>query len=190
MRRRLGYLLAWFLATVAAVTGSWVGLQPLLAATSPELPARLSMSQLREAAPAATPAPTPTPASTSTPTPTSPPAAPTAAASPTPAGTGSDRGTVPPVPPQPLLPATSQWRELSGGRGYERTFVVRGGEVVFRARPDRVRVVEHTANPGYEVSVSRWTRSSVIFSFESTEHTSRIWVMWRNGPYAEVTETV
>jgi hypothetical protein len=62
--------------------------------------------------------------------------------------------------------------------------------VVFRASRSEVEVVDHTANPGYEVSVNRWSRSSVILSFESMEQTSRIWVMWRGEPYAEVTESV
>jgi hypothetical protein len=177
MRRPLGYLLAWSLATVVAVTGAWVGLQPLLVAASPDLPARLSAAQLREAAPATpdrpTTVPSPTPSPSDSPTP-----------SPTPTG--------PPEPPpnQPLMPATSEWQERGDGDSFERRFVVRGGEVVFRASRSEVEVVDHTANPGYEVSVNRWSRSSVILSFESMEQTSRIWVMWRGEPYAEVTESV
>jgi hypothetical protein len=170
MRRRLGYLLAWLLATVVAVTGSWVGLQPLLEATSPQLPSRLAASQLRDSMPSPTVAPIPT-------------AAPTPSAEPSPTTPAEP-------PPAPLLPATSDWRELPDGDAYERTFIVRGGEVVFRISRRDARVVEHTANPGYEVSVNQWSRSSLILSFESVDHTSRIWVMWRNGPYAEVTETV
>jgi hypothetical protein len=88
------------------------------------------------------------------------------------------------------LPASSGWERVGDGDSYLRRFVVRGGEVVFVASREEVGVVSHTANPGYRAGVNRWTRSSVIFSFESTERTSRIWVMWRNGPYAEVTETV
>jgi len=178
MRRPLGYVLAWALATLVAVTGAWVGLQPLLAAAAPELPARLSAAQLRQAAPPTTPPP-PSPSPSPTPSPT---ASPSASPSPT--------GPPAPPPPQPLLPATSEWNELPGDAGFERTFIVRGGEVVFRASRSQVEVVEHTPNPGYEVSVNRWSRNSMILSFESEEFTSRIWVMWRNGPYAEVTESV
>lgn len=179
MRRPLGYLLAWALATLVAVTGAWVGLQPLLAAAAPELPARLSAAQLRQAAPPTTPAqpPAPSPSPSASPTPSPPPR---------PSPTGSPA----PPPPQPLLPATSEWNERPDGDGFERTFIVRGGEAVFRASRSWVDVVEHTPNPGYEVSVNRWSRDSVILSFESEEFTSRIWVRWRNGPYAEVTESV
>lgn len=188
MRRPLGYVLAWALATVVAVTGAWVGLQPLLAATTPELPTRLSASQLREAAPAVpSPAPTAGPPDSS-----AQPATPSPSASPTPSPDA------PPAPPevtgpppgQPGLPATSEWQRLPDGDTYERTFQVRGGSAVFHASRSGVEVVEHTANPGYEVSVNRWSRRSVILSFESEEYTSRIWVMWRNQPYAEVTESV
>lgn len=185
MRRRLGYVLAWLLATVVAVTGSWVGLQPLLAATSPELPARLTASQLREAAPTPPPTASPTPSPTPTASPPAPSPSPTEP-EPTPSPTAAPTESL----PAPMLPATSQWQETEDGRGYERTFIVRGGEVVFYVSRRDVRVVDHTANPGYEVAVNRWSRSSLILSFESVEHTSRIWVMWRNGPYAEVTETV
>jgi hypothetical protein len=169
--------MAWIAVTAVAVTGSWVGLQPLLAATSPELPTRLTAAQLREAAP--TPSPTQSPTPSPTPSPT---------LSPSPSQTPTEEPA--PPPPQPLLPATSEWIELEDEPGFERTFLVRGGEAVFRVTREEVRVLEHTANPGYEVSVNRWSRSSLIFSFESVEHTSRIWVMWRDGPYAEVTETV
>jgi hypothetical protein len=167
MRRRLAYVLAWSLATAVAVTGSWVGLQPLLAAATPQLPASLSASQLRDAAPG--PSPSASLSASPSPSPAPPP---------------------PPVtpPPQLQLPASSQWERV--GDHYERTFVVGGGEVVFHASREDVGVVWHTANPGYQARVNRWTRGSVIFSFESTERTSRIWVMWRNGPYAEVTESV
>jgi hypothetical protein len=89
-----------------------------------------------------------------------------------------------------LLPASSDWVELDDEEGYERTFLLRGGEVAVRVTPREVRVLEHNANPGYEASVNRWSDSSLIISFESVESTSRLWVMWRDGPYAEVTETV
>lgn len=190
MRRGLGYVLAWLLATVVAVTGSWVGLQPLLAATSPELPARLTAAQLRKAAPTTPAAPSPTASPSPSPAAESPDPSP----EPDPAGTPTPSPSPTVTPSQtvmaPMLPATSEWQETEDGRGYERTFIVRGGEVVFYVSRREVRVVRHQANPGYQVAVNRWSRSSLILSFESVEHTSRIWVMWRNGPYAEVTETV
>jgi hypothetical protein len=95
-----------------------------------------------------------------------------------------------PPPGPPGLPATSDWRRLPDSDTYERTFQVRGGSAVFHASRSAVEVVEHAANPGYEMAENRWSRSSVIISFESEDYTSRIWVMWRGQPYAEVTESL
>jgi hypothetical protein len=80
--------------------------------------------------------------------------------------------------------------EIEGGRGFERTFILRGGSVEVRVTPEEVRVLENTPNPGYETSDRRFNDTSLLFSFESEDNSSRIWVMWRDGPYAEVTETV
>lgn len=198
MRRPLVFVAAWAAATVVAVAGSWVGLQPVLAAASPQLPARLSAAQLRDAAPVTSAptattgpsaeglapvpgAPSPPPPSPSRPPTPSPPPAPPSPAPPPPS----------PGPPFPELPASSEWEPQERRDTYERTFVLRGGEVEIRASPGRVEVISHTANPGYEYSVTRWSRTSVIVTFQSAdESTSRLWVMWRNGPYAEITETI
>lgn len=193
MRRPLVFVAAWAAATVVAVAGSWVGLQPVLAAASPQLPARLSAAQLRDAAPV-----------TSAPTATAEPSAeglapvPAAPSPPPPSPSHPPTPSPPPAPPPPSpgppfpeLPASSEWEPQERRNTYERTFVLRGGEVEVRASPGRVEVISHTANPGYEYSVTRWSRTSVIVTFQSAdESTSRLWVMWRNGPYAEITETI
>ncbi len=168
MRRRLGYLLAWATATAVAVAGSWVGLQPLLDAAAAQRPPSLSASQLREAVESPTPAPQATSASPPPPTPT---AAPT------------------PPPATPSAVVGDGWQEVRGGRAVQRTFSLQGGEVVVRVSHARVDVVSHTPHQGYEVSINRWARDSVVVSLESPEHTSRLWVMWRDGPYAEITES-
>jgi hypothetical protein len=177
MRRPLGYLLAWLTATAVAVGGSWVGLQSLLDAAAAERPPSLSAERLREAA-GPGPSPTASPSASPAASPTAPPS-PTAAPTAAPEVTG--------VSPSPA--PDSGWRQVGDGRALERTFVVKGGEVVFRASRVRVDVTSHTANPGYEVSVYQWAPNSVVVSLESPQHTSRVWVMWRDGPYAEITET-
>lgn len=179
MRRPLVFVLAWIAATVVAVAGSWVGLQPVLAAASPELPSRLNASQLREAAPSPSSPPVP-PSQSPSPPPSPPPSSPPPEEEPSPG------------PPFPEPPTTSQWEKLDDRQVYERTFGLRGGQVVVRAGRREVRVLSHAANPGYEASVTRWSRSSVIVSFQTAEEeVSRLWVIWRDGqPYAEVTETV
>lgn len=171
MRRRLVFLIAWTAVTAVAVAGSWVGLQPVLDAASPHLPTRLSAGQLHEP----TPPPdgglaSPTAPASVTPEPVPPPASP-------------DQGL-------PEAPVSSQWEAVRRST-WERTFVLRGGEVVVQVNRRSVDVISRTPNPGYEVTVTRWTRSSVIVAFHNQdEEASRVWVMWRNGPYAEVTETV
>ena len=196
MRRPLVFVCAWAAATLAAVAGAWVGLQPVLAAASPQRPARLSAAQLRDAAPV-TPAP-PTPPTTADPSATgllAPPSPTVTESSPSPAPPSPSPTTSSPPPspgpPLPELPASSDWEQQRKRNTYERTFVLRGGEVVVRASPGKVEVISHTPNPGYEYSVTRWSRTSVIVTFQAAdETTSRLWVMWRNGPYAEVTETI
>lgn len=182
LRRPVVFVLAWVAATVVAVAGSWVGLQPVLAAATPELPARLTASQLRDAAPV--PSSPATPPSPSPAPPQPPPARPP---SPTPSQDEPSPG-----PPFPEPPTTSEWEQQDGRDSYERAFGLRGGQVVVRAGSREVRVLSQTPNPGYEASVTRWSRSSVIVSFQTAdEEVSRLWVMWRDGqPYAEVTETV
>ena len=168
MRRRLLYLLAWAAATAVSVGGSWVGLQSVLQAATGDRPQVLSASQLHQAA-NANPTPSPTAASSPSPEPT-----PTAA---------------PATPsPSPQVDA-SDWRRLPDLEAYERTFTLHGGEVVVWASRAEVRVVSATPADGFTDSVTRWSPNSVRISFNSPEHTSRVWVTWRNGPYAEVTET-
>lgn len=185
MRRSLGYLLAWVVATSVAVAGSWVGLQPLLAAAAVERPPSLEIQHLREMAtadPSGTPSPPP---ATVTPTPTlqdspSPPPPPSPApAQPPPAS---------PSPP-PATAGSSDWEQVPGSRAVQRTFVVQGGVVVFEASRRGVQVVDYEPNPGFDVSINRGPRGSMAITFSSDAHTSRVWVQWRNRPYTEITES-
>ena len=169
MRRQLGYLFAWATATAVAVAGSWVGLQPLLDAAAAQRPPSLSAAQLREAVEPPAPVPHATSAAAPAPTPTASPTPPALATATEVVGDG--------------------WQEVRGGRAVQRTFSLQGGEVVVRVSHARVDVVSHTPHQGYEVSINRWARDSVVVSLESPEHTSRLWVMWRDGPYAEITES-
>lgn len=146
MRRSLGYLLAWTAATAVAVGGSWVSLQPLLAAAA-ERPPSLEAGQLRDMA-------------TWRPSPT-------------------------------LIRPTSdtEWREVSEHGALRRTFVLRGGEASFEVERGRVELLSHSANQDYRADVTRKARHSLLVSFTSEGHASRVWVQWRNGPYAEITES-
>lgn len=179
MRRRLVLVAAWAAATAVAVAGSWVGLQPVLAATAPDLPTRLSAAQLHDLVPEPSPSPSPSP---------TPPPSPSPSPSPPPPPPDD------PPSPGPLYPEvpSSDWEKVKGTeRTFERTFALRGGEVTVRVNPREARVVGKTPNPGYEHRVRTLSRNSVMVEFQSAdEDKSVVWIMWRNGPYAEVTETV
>ena len=178
MPRRFAYVLAWAVATAIAVSGSWVGIRSVLVAATLDRPAPLSAAQLRQAAPtSAAPSPSPSPSPSPRPSPSP---------SPSPAP--------PPPDPEPTADLTPGWEAVTddeGREGFQRVFVLRGGEVVFFASSTEVRIVSADVEQGFDDDTTRWSRTSVLISLESEEHTSRVWVNWRDGaPYAEVTETV
>jgi hypothetical protein len=166
VRRRLAYLLVWTLATTATVSASWLGVRSVLATAAPSRTQPLSAAELRDAAPAK---PSPTP-------------------SPTPAASPS-----PPRPRAPTPTPTGQWTAAPDGRGgtaYRRTFRLRGGEVtVWCARGD-VRLLGAKPAQGYEVDRDLMNPENLLVTLRSRQHTSRVFVSWRDGPYAELTESV
>jgi hypothetical protein len=66
---------------------------------------------------------------------------------------------------------------------------VQGGEALVVVTELEVRIDEVRASRGYRGDVGQWAKQ-VRISFVSERHTSRIVVFWRNGPYAEVSESV
>lgn len=177
MPRRFAYVLAWAVATAVAVSGSWVGIRSVLVAATLDRPAPLSAAQLRQAVPTtAAPSPSPSPSPRPSPSP-----------SPSPSPE-------PPRDPEPTADLTPGWESVTddeGREGFRRVFVLRGGEVTFFASRAEVDIVSVDVEPGFEEDTTRWSRTSLLISLESEEHTSRVWVTWRDGaPYAEVTETV
>jgi hypothetical protein len=180
VRRRFAYLIAWTLATTVTVGASWLGIRSVLDAAAPSRSMPLSAADLRRAAPTSVaptaPLPTSTPDGAGSPAPT-----PSANASGSPAATPS------------ATPTADGWRRVSGGSdgtAYERTFRLRGGVVTLRVAAGDVRVVAADPGPGYVVATQRLDAQSVLISFMSGEHTSRLFGAWRDGPYAEVTESV
>ncbi len=180
VRRRLAYLLIWTLATAATVGASWLGIRSVLQATAPQRTAPFSAAELRRMAPT-TPPPL---ASTVAP----PIIAPTASL---PAPASTSPAPTPAVSASPSPGAT--WAAVptgSGGPAYERTFVVRGGTVTLRVDQSEVRAVDAVAGSGFVVVHTRYDERSLLVSFLSAAHISRVFVTWRDGPYAEVTESV
>ena len=170
MRRRLAYLLVWTLATTATVSASWLGIQSVLAAAAPSRTQPLSAAELREAAPRQ-----------ASPSPTLPP-------SPPPSPSPSPRPS-----PTPSVTPAGQWTALSdgrGGTGYRRTFRMRGGEVTVWCAHGDVRALTVKPAQGYTVNRDQMNSENLLVSLQSRRHTSRVYVSWRDGPYAELTESV
>jgi len=183
VRRRLAYVVAWTLATAATVAASWLGIRSVLDAAAPPRTTPFSAAELRGAAPT-TPTTTP-PFVPSAPPPT---VVPTSSLSPHPTPTST------PTPGASASPAPSDgWVAVSNGSGgtaYRRLFRVRGGDVTFWVDEREVRVVEARAALGFAPVHTRFDQRSLMVSFISAGHISRVYATWRDGPYAEVTESV
>ena len=161
VHRRLAYLLAWAVAATVTVSIAWLGIRSVLAAAAPTRTVPLSAVGLRKVTPL--------------PTSSQPPLA------------GQSRG------PRssselPGSAATETW--IKDGETFKRTFRTVGGDVAFFTGKDQVQVSSSTPKTGYTVNVTRYAGDSVIVSFFGNRQTSRVWVRWWNGPYAEITESV
>jgi hypothetical protein len=89
---------------------------------------------------------------------------------------------------RPTASPTESWQQ--DGEGFKRTFHTVGGDVEFFTAKDAVQVASSTPKQGYTVNVTRYGGDSVMVSFFGNRKTSRVWVRWWNGPYAEITESV
>jgi hypothetical protein len=90
-------------------------------------------------------------------------------------------------------PVSGNWTQVANGRGglaYRRTIKTTGGDVAVSCEPDAVRVLETIAKPGYAINVTRTSETEVSVSFTKDRLASRVLVLWWNGPYAELTESV
>lgn len=183
MRRRLTYLAVWSLATAVAVGVSCWGVRPALFAAASGR--HLSAAELRRAmpspAPSRSPSPSPSPSS-----PAGPSSAPDSAVS-----DSAETGT--PSPPAAGGSPTPGWVGTPDPRGSAamvRTFALQGGQVtVFCALGD-VRVIGTVPVSGFTLSESRQSADSLRVALTSARHTSQVWVAWRDGCYAEVSESV
>ena len=187
MRRRLAYLLIWTIGCAATVGAGWLGLRSVLDAAVPQRATAFSAAELGRATPspapatatdAGTPTPTPTPTMTTTP--------PTTAPAPTTSAPAADATAAVPA-------STAGWEVVASGRGgtaYRRTFHVQGGDITFWCDEFDVHVMAYSPKPGYVIDYTRYNVRSLQVSLLSGQRASRVYVAWRNGPYAEITETV
>ncbi len=161
VHRRLAYLLAWAVAASVTVGAAWLGIRSVLVAAAPTRTVPLSAVGLRKVAPL-----TPSPA-------------PNAARPANPGSPGSATGA-----PQPAETWTKD------GDTFKRNFRTVGGDVSFFTGNGSVQVASSSPKQGYTVNVTRYAPDSVMVSFFGNRQTSRVWVRWWDGPYAEVTESV
>jgi hypothetical protein len=169
----LAYVLVWFVATTITVSGSWLVIRSMLQAGSPQRSAPLSAADLRRAAPT-TPAPSPKPKRSPSPKPTKSPS----------------KSPARPKPPSPS--PTPGWVRVAGepdGGTFQRRFRVQGGEFVAVVSEAETRVASVRPARNFRAEVTEG-QGAVRVSFLSDRHISRVLFLWRDGPYAEVTESV
>ncbi|MET7382223.1 hypothetical protein ABZT08_25995 [Streptomyces sp. NPDC005526] len=165
MRRGLVHVLAWSLATGAAVTLSWWGVHTVMAGTAYDPPRALPIT----AAGAAAPAPDPRVSSTRRPAPSkSPPARP--GRSPRPSAPAATR------PASPERPGPS-----SGDTGRVRSYDTDGGRVVFDLGPASASLVSATPGTGWSMQVWK-TESWIRVEFTSGADRVSVFCTWHDGP--------
>jgi hypothetical protein len=189
----LGYLLVWSLCTATLVGACWLGLRSVVDAAVPERTAPFSAAELGRSTPspsvsgadAAQPATVPLAETQAQPPTTAPVATPTPTLVPTTSAPSS-------APAANNVPE-SEWVAVPNGRGgtaYTRTFFLRGGEVAFVVDAYDVHVTDVDLRPGYALVPTRYDYRSLMISLISNDRASRVYVAWRGGPYAEITEAI
>jgi hypothetical protein len=119
---------------------------------------------------------------------------PTATATPpaTDAGRASSSSTQSVVDPPSAKPGDSGWMEVSNGRMgpiFQRTFHLNGGDLTVQSDQWEARVLSEKPKPGFVPFTMRFDIRTILVYFASGSRSSRVYVTWRDGPYAEVTES-
>ncbi|MEU5047068.1 hypothetical protein [Streptomyces griseorubiginosus] len=158
MRRGLVHVLAWLLATGAAVTLSWWGVHTVMAGTAYDPPRALPIAA--EAKQKSNPPASPTP----TPERTAPPAE---SPSPTPSAT-----TARPTPSRSPSPTAS---------GQVRSYDTDGGRAVFDLGRTSATLVSATPGTGWSMQVWK-TESWIRVEFSSGADRVSVFCTWHDGP--------
>ncbi|MFI2640318.1 hypothetical protein [Streptomyces sp. NPDC018610] len=168
MHRGLVHVLAWSLATGAAVTLSWWGVHSVMAGTAYDPPRALPITAAGSTAPRSAPLTSATHGTASSPS------APATSAAPsrTPAASRTSRS-APAAPAAPSPTATTTGRVKS--------YDTDGGRVVFDLGPAGAALVSATPGTGWSMQV--WKTASWI-RVEFTSGTDRVSVIctWHDGP--------
>ncbi|MFF9022984.1 hypothetical protein [Streptomyces eurythermus] len=173
MRRGLVHVLAWLLATGAAVTLSWWGVHTVLAGTAYEPPRALPVPAAGASAPQtasepATPATSPAPPSTEEPARHTP--ARTAAATP-----------ARPRTPSPTTSASASASVTAGASGRVRSYDTDGGRAVFDLGPADATLVSATPGTGWSMQVWK-TASWIRVEFVRGADRVSVFCTWHDGP--------
>ncbi|GHB22402.1 hypothetical protein GCM10010377_10250 [Streptomyces viridiviolaceus] len=168
MRRGLVHVLAWLLATGAAVTLSWWGVHTVMAGTAYDPPRALPITaadvSAREQEPAASSTGRPSPTASPSPTPSRVPREP----SPSPSRTAT--ATAPPAPsPSPT------------GSGRVRSYDTDGGRAVFDLGPSSASLVSATPGAGWSMQVWK-TETWIRVEFTSGADRVSVFCTWHDGP--------
>ncbi|MQY32283.1 hypothetical protein SRB17_02300 [Streptomyces sp. RB17] len=160
MRRGLVHVLAWLLATGAAVTLSWWGVHTVMAGTAYEPPRALPVTAADATAQGSTTLPSPT-------------------HRPSPSTSASPRRPAP-TPTPVRTPSTSPTASASGS-GQVKSYDTDGGRAVFDLGPSSATLVSATPGTGWSMQV--WKTETWI-RVEFTRGTDRVSVMctWHDGP--------
>ena len=161
MRRGLVHVLAWSLATGAAVTLSWWGVHTVMAGTAYDPPRALPITAgdatTQESKPLASstrrPSPSKTPSGKPSPTPT-----------PTPTRT-------PTTSPSPSPPTSGQFK----------SYATDGGRVVFDLGKTSATLVSATPDTGWSMQVWK-TESWIRVEFTSGADRVSVFCTWHDGP--------
>ncbi|MDO0914731.1 hypothetical protein QQM39_29045 [Streptomyces sp. DT2A-34] len=165
MRRGLVHVLAWSLATGAAVTLSWWGVHTVMAGTAYDPPRALPIT----AADATTQESKPLASSTQRPTPSG---------SPSPKPSRTPRTTPPPSKTPPRTASPSPTPTASGQvKGYDTD----GGRVVFDIGETSATLVSATPGAGWSMQVWK-TETWIRVEFGSGADRVSVFCTWHDGP--------
>ncbi|MFG2803569.1 superantigen-like protein SSL4 [Streptomyces pseudovenezuelae] len=161
MRRGFVHVLAWLLATGAAVTLSWWGVHTVMAGTAYDPPRALPITAAdattQESKPLVSPTPTPTERATPSKSPAPTPSSPTA------------------------NPAPSSKSPSPTASGQVRSYDTDGGRAVFDLGEKSATLVSATPGTGWSMQVWK-TESWIRVEFSSGADRVSVFCTWHDGP--------
>jgi hypothetical protein len=172
MRRTLGSIGAWLVATSIAILVAWLGVRSVQFAAVPDRIEPMSAAEARRLAPRS-PEPAASPSTSVSRSPSS---------SPSPSKSPSTGPTT----------ANGEWQQVPDGQGgtaLQRTFQVKGGAATIRFSEGNIRVMATAPASGYAVSFEQRVPDVAVVIFTSPSHISRIEAAWQGEAKVKFTES-